>query len=170
MSISKKNSPKEFDQSVCYTCFAPWVESIRMMAEDSPETALKAFLALSDYCLYGITPEPKSNPWGALWPVIEGEAKRSIANRRRGFGTENVIQSDAIREYHSEHPQATQREIAEAVGCSLWKVNKVLKQTKTPACYGGTESGNNIDILSLHLPEQNECEVFGFPIGEGAAL
>lgn len=179
MSISKKNSHQEFDQSVCFTCFAPWVESIRMMAEDSPETALRAFLTLSDYCLYGINPEAETNPWGAVWPIVEGEARRSINNRRRGFGSEDVALSDAIREYHSEHPEASQRAIAEALGCSVGKVNKTLRRAPGATDDGAVDGigtnvhndiSNDIDTLSLHVVEQNECEVFGFPIGEEAAL
>lgn len=166
MSISAKNSPKEFDRSVCFTCFAPWVETVRLMAQDSPETALRAFLTLADYCLYGAEPDPVENAWGAMWPIVEGEAKRSIANRRRGFGSENIEQTNAIKAYILDHPEATQREVANFVGCSLWKVNKVLRTPEAPAEFVCTDNGTSISSLSLQPPEQNECEVFGFPLCE----
>lgn len=173
MSISAKNSNREFDRSVCFTCFAPWVETVRLMAQDSPETALRAFLTLADYCLYGAEPDPVENIWGAMWPIVEGEAKRSITNRRRGFGTEDVALSDAIREYAAGHPGASQRAIAEALGCSLGKVNKTLKRAVSAVPDGGTDVtdtyvhndiSNDTYNLSLHPVEQNECEVFGFPL------
>lgn len=175
MSISAKNSPKEFDRSVCFTCFAPWVETVRLMAVENPQKAVEAFLTLSDYCLYGTEPDPLENVWGAMWPIVEGEARRSIANRRRGFGSEDVALSDAIREYAAGHPGASQRAIAEALGCSLGKVNKTLKKAVSAVPDGGADVtdtyvhndiSNDTCNLSLHPVEQNECEVFGFPLCE----
>ena len=184
MSISAKNSRQEFDQSVCFTCFSSWVETVRLMAQDSPETALRAFLTLADYCLYGAEPDPTENAWGAVWPLVKGEAKRSIANRRRGFGAEDVALSDTIRAYAAGHPGASQRAIADALGCSLGKVNKTLQRASGAVGTGfdivdgavdGTvidnvnvsrEHGGNGNGLSLHPVEQTECEVFGFPLCE----
>lgn len=169
MSISKKNSPREFDRSICFTCFAPWVETVRIMAQESPETALRAFLTLADYCLYEAEPDPAENVWGAMWPIVEGEARRSINNRRRGFGTENVALSDAIRAYRAEHPEAPQRAIADALGCSLGKVSKTLRKPVNALLADSLCSVHNDisnDNLSLHPVEQDECEIFGFPIAE----
>jgi len=170
MSKSSKNSSEEFDRSVCFTCFSSWVEAIRSIADTDPRTAITAFLVLSDFCLYGIEPDPECNPWGFTWPVVEHEARRSINNRRRGFGSEDVEQSDAIRTYYADHPYATQRAIADAVGCSVGKVNKVLKSISlpTPSLEGcdsvhGNGSGDDIG-LSLHPEEQNEHEIFGSPL------
>ena len=177
-------STREFDPTICFTCFAPWVETIRLMAVEDPQKAVEAFLRLSDYCLYGIEPDPETNPWGFMWPSVEGEAKRSINNRRRGFGAEDVELSDAIREYAVKHPGASQRAIAEAVGCSLGKVNKALRSLCAPPA-GPPDSGsgssvhsNNSNDTNTPFPpvvNKNECEVFGFPLPstearEGAAL
>lgn len=170
---------QEFDRTVCYSCFSTWVDAIRMMAQESPERAVGAFLTLSDYCLYGVQPEPEGNPWGFMWPIVEGEAKRSIANRRRGFGSEDVELSDAIRAYSAEHPDASQRAIADALGCSLGKVNKALQKPAgaIPVTGDGAVTDNvhvNVshehsvdgDGLFPHSVNKTECEIFGFPISE----
>ena len=150
------------------------------MGQASPEMGLRAFLTLADYCLYGKQPDPADNAWGLVWPLVEAEARRSIANRRRGFGTEDVALSDAIREYAAGHPGASQRAIAEALGCSLGKVNKTLlggpggafcsSHTVDGTVYvnGNVSREHDVDGngLSLHPVEQNECEVFGFPLCE----
>lgn len=121
---------KIFDRTICFTVFREWVETIQYMAETNPKQALDAFLVLSNFCLYGEEPAAESNPWGVAWPVVSAEARRSISNRRRGFGTEDTVLTDAIKAYHIAHPEATQRAIADALHCSLGKVNKVVRLTK----------------------------------------
>lgn len=122
-----------FDRSICFTCFSPWVEGIRQQRQTDPQKAVDAFLILADYCLYGTEPDPACNPWGMAWAAISAEARRSINNRRRGFGTENVEQTQAIQCYYIDHPEATQRAIAEAVGCSSGKVNTVVRRLRDSA-------------------------------------
>lgn len=168
MSKSQKNSPEEFDRSVCFTFFSSWVESLRYLAECDQQAALTAFFILSDFCLYGIEPDPEANPWGFSWPIVEREARRSINNRRRGFSAEDVELSDAIRAYHAQHPEASQRAIARELCCSPSKVNKVLKaqpEQSTPdplnEC-GVLGYGSCVrDTLSPYPVEQDEAEIFG---------
>ena len=159
--IQNKAPKKEFDQTICFTFFAPWVESIRGLAQEDPEKAVDAFLILSDYCLHGIEPEPQGNPWGFTWPIVAGEARRSIANRRRGFGAENTAQTESIKEYYQNHPEATQREIAEAVGCSLGKVGKVIKAVHNIHVHN--DSSSDIDLVES-VNKADETEIFGNPI------
>lgn len=121
---------KIFDRTICFTVFREWVETIQYMAETNPQQALDAFLALSNFCLYGEEPAAESNPWGVAWPVVSAEARRSISNRRRGFGTEDTEKTEEIKAYRIAHPEATQRAIADALHCSLGKVNKVVRSTK----------------------------------------
>lgn len=161
MSKSLKKSSEEFDRSVCFTCFSSWVESIRTLADIDQQAALTAFFVLSDYCLYDIEPDPESNPWGFVWPVVKHEARRSINNRRRGFSAEDVELSDAIRAYHAEHPFVSQRAIAEELCCSVGKVNKVLKAKSDYA--HGNGSGECDDLLP-HPEEQDNYEIFGTPL------
>ena len=128
--FAKKKNRKSFDRTICFTFFSAWVEAIRELALEDHEKALDAFLTLSDYCLYNVEPDPANNPWGFTWPIVAGEAQRSIQNRRRGFGAENVEQTKIIEQHHAEHPEESQRAIAQAVGCSVGKVNKVLRALK----------------------------------------
>ena len=107
-----------FDRTICFTFFQPWLEAIRTTAQADPLKALDAFFILSDYCLYAKEPDPERNPWGMAWPVISAEARRSINNRRRGFGAEDVVLTEAIRRYYMEHPGITQQATADALHCS----------------------------------------------------
>lgn len=167
MSISKKNSPKTFDQTICFTFFQPWLEAIRTVAETDPQKAIDAFLVLGDYCLYGIEPYADRNPWGIAWPVISAEAKRSINNRRRGFGAENTAQTESIKNYHAEHPEATQQNIADAVHCSIGKVNKVIRSLDAGTDIHTDNSNNNVLQCTLPKPcflsADADEEVFGLP-------
>lgn len=177
MSKSQKNSSEEFDRSVCFTFFSSWVETLHNIADYDLQAALTAFFILSDFCLYGIEPDPKTNPWGFAWPLVEREARRSINNRRRGFSAEDTELSDAIRVYHAEHPEASQRAIARELCCSVGKVNKVLKakpEQNSPAplndggafVHGGVhgKGSGKRDCLFPHPVEQDECEIFGMPL------
>lgn len=169
MSSEKNTEKKAFDPTICFTCFSPWVEFIRNLSERDPAAALQAFLVIADFCLYDIEP-PTDNPWGLAWPIVEQQALRSIHSRRRGFGAENTVQTEAIKAYVIAHPGAPQREIASAIGCSLTKVNKVMKQLRSVPLSPPTDdsvtvsyssSGTNSDSASLLvLPaEQNTLEV-----------
>lgn len=167
MSTSKKNSPKTFDQTVCFTCFAPWVESIRDLSEHDPQTALTAFFILADFCLYGIEPDPENNPWGFTWPVVSGEARRSINNRRRGFGAEDTALTKAILEYRAGHPSDTQKQIADALHCSAGKVNKVLRSVASGSDIHN-DSNNDIAVQGTlpkpcFLSAGADEEIFGLP-------
>lgn len=166
MSTPKQNK-KAFDPTICFTFFQPWLEAIRTAAETDPQKAIDALLVLGDYCLYGKEPSPGENPWGIAWPVISAEASRSINNRRRGFGTENTVQTEAIKNYHAEHPEATQMEIKKAVGCSIGKVNKVIRSLSA-----GTDihtDSSNDNAIQHQLPKPcflsvgTDDEVFGLP-------
>lgn len=167
MPISKKNSPKTFDQTICFTFFQPWLEAIRTVAETDPQKAIDAFLVLGDYCLYGKEPLPGENPWGIAWPVISAEAQRSINNRRRGFGTEHKALTEAIKNYHAEHPEATQQNIADAVRCSIGKVNKVIRSLDAGSDIHNDNSNDNVLQCTLPKPcflsADADEEVFGFP-------
>jgi len=126
----KNTEKKAFDPTICFTCFSPWVEFIRNLSERDPAAALQAFFVIADFCLYDIEPAA-DNSWGLAWPIVEQQALRSIHSRRRGFGAENTVQTEAIKAYVIAHPGAPQWEIASAIGCSLTKVNKVMKQLRS---------------------------------------
>ena len=168
MATSNKNNPKAFDRTICFTVFREWVETIQYMAETNSQQALDAFLVLSNFCLYGEEPAVESNPWGVAWPVVSAEARRSISNRRRGFGTEDTVLTDAIKAYHIAHPEASQRAIADTLHCSLGKVNSVLRSlpplvdTLGNGSVNGTVSGEHSG-LSVPPVEQEDWAIFGAP-------
>lgn len=132
-----------FDRSICFTFFQPWLEAIRSTAETDMQKALDALFVLGDYCLYAKEPDPNKNPWGMAWPVISAEARRSISNRRRGFGTEDVVLTEAIRNYYTKHPGITQQAVADALHCSIGKVNKVVRSIHSD---DGTHRDSDSDI------------------------
>lgn len=142
----KNQSPNEpttekkvFDRTVCFTCFGDYVDTLDTIAEQSgPEIAYAAFEILADYCLYGIEPDPETNPWGLVWPIVERRARLSMNNRRRGFGTPDTELAERVREYAAKHPEATQQQIAEAAGCHRNTVRKFLRDG---AAYSGSSPG-----------------------------
>lgn len=137
MEDTKKNAPAQttatkavFDRTVCFTCFGDYVDTLKMIAaQNGTEIAYAAFEILADYCLYGIEPDPESNPWGLVWPIVERRARNSMNNRRRGFGTPDTELAERVREYHADHPEATQQQTADAVGCHRNTVGKVLRES-----------------------------------------
>ena len=143
-TLKKTADKPPFDPAVCFTCFGPWVEAVLDMRErQGADVALDAFLTLAAYCLHDIEPDPASNPWGFAWPIIERQAQNSMNNRRRGFGAENNNHTQAIHEYFQDHPEATYKEIAEAVGCSVGKAYKVVKPMRDDALSDSGSDGSS---------------------------
>lgn len=118
---------KEFNRSICFTFFEDHRITARELEKDcGKEIVADYYNAIADYSLYGIEPEL----YGALkylWPTTKSALDKSIERRASGFSRENTEQTEQILAYQKEHPDATQREIAEATGISTGKVNKVLK-------------------------------------------
>lgn len=125
-TVPTKKSNRAFDRSICFSNFESQVNAVKQIeASQGAETALRAYFILADYCLYGIEPDPASNPWGFAWALVKQQASTSIKNRARGFGSEDTEKTEAILEYMGENPHASRREVAQAVGCSVGKVQKV---------------------------------------------
>ena len=125
-----------FDRTILFSCFSPWVESIRQQRQTDPEKAVDAFLALADYCLYAKEPDPATNPWGMAWPTVKHDADASIKNRSRRFGTVDLAKQEKVKNFFLEYPDATQRVASEATGCSLGLVNKVHKKLANTSGFG----------------------------------
>ena len=99
--------------------------------------------------MYGIEPDPASNPWGWAWPMVERKAKNSSNNRRRGFGAEDTEKATAIKEYLAEHPEDSMRAVARAVGCSDRTVRKVVASIRS------LENGSSAVSDSHSSPESH---------------
>lgn len=118
---------KEFDRSVAFTFYKEWKEDADMIEEDyGCEGKTKFYDAIIDYALYEIEPEMKP-PVKYFWNTIKEKIDASQEHRSRGFSKVDTETSDKIISYKNEHPESSQREIADAIGCSLGKVNKTLK-------------------------------------------
>lgn len=166
MDDTKKTAPAQnptakaaFDRTVCFTCFGDYVDTLKMIAaQQGAEIAYAAFEILADYCLYGIEPDPDSNPWGLVWPIVERRARLSINNRRRGFGTPDKELAERIREYAAENPEATQRQIADAVDCHRNTVSKTLRDDAalhdSLPCHGSVH-----DSSLYHIHDSNSSRV-----------
>ena len=118
---------KEFDRSVAFTFYKEWKEDADIIEEDyGYEGKVKFYDAIIDYALYEIDPEMKP-PVKYFWNTIKEKIDASQEHRSRGFSKTDTETSKKILDYKQEHPEASQREIADAIGCSLGKVNKTLK-------------------------------------------
>lgn len=115
---------KVFDQSVCFSFFGDYKQTAdEIEKEFSAEEALNYYKDLCNYALYNTEPV-LSGIRKILWPTTKTTVDSSIKRRRSGFG-EDTDKSEEILQYKRDNPDATQRGIADAVGCSLGKVNKV---------------------------------------------
>lgn len=151
----------EFDRSILFSCFRPWVDCIRLMRDTDPARAADAFLVLADYCLFAAEPDPETNPWREAWPVIKQGADSSIQNRSRRFGTKDVDKRDKIARYILEHPYESQRSVAAATGCSLGLVNDVSKELRATMTFEGCSidyNGNDNSNPRRLVLEQNTFE------------
>lgn len=126
-----------FDRSVSFTFYREWAEMAEAIEEDYGKEGTADYLkAIINYALY--EEEPEMNvPIKYFWPQLKEKIDASQEHRAKGFGGENKELTEQILQYKQEHPEATQRDIANALKCSTGKVNKVLKEvpdtsTRTP--------------------------------------
>ena len=150
---------KEFKRSVCFTFFEDYRLTAKEIEKDfGKEAAADYYNAIIDYALYDVEPELK----GALkyvWPTTKQTIDRSINRRASGFSRENTDQTEKIMRYKEEHPDATQREIAEATNTSLGKVNKVLKDSSSSVSSSSSSSSSNSNSTSEREREQKDCSL-----------
>ena len=122
---------KEFDRSVCFMFFESYLEQGKLVKQlYNSEVAYKYLEGIIEYGLYQKESEDpliKMLVAGLKNTIDAGQEKR-----KKGFPSkENKETEEAILKCKAENPKATQREIANIVGCSLGKVNKVLNANLT---------------------------------------
>ena len=116
---------KNFDRSIAFTFYAEWHEMAKEIEEDyGKEVVADFYNAIIEYALFEVEPEKKA-PLKYFWAQLKEKIDASQAHRAKGFG-ENVELNEKILQYKQENPEATYRMIAEAVGCSVGKISKVL--------------------------------------------
>lgn len=137
---------KEFNRNVCFTFFEDYRKTAKELEEDfGKEIVADYYNTIIDYALYGIEPELK----GAIkyiWHTTKASINKSIERRSGGF-RENIEQTEKVLKYKEENPKATQREIAEATGISLGKVNKVLNASSSSDTNANTNSVSTSDTI-----------------------
>lgn len=116
---------KVFDRSVAFTFYKEWKQDADTIEEDfGAEVKAAYYDAIINYALFEIEPEMKA-PIKYFWNSIKEKIDASQKNRSKGFGADTDL-SQQIIDYKAANPTASQRNIAEAVNCSVGKVNKVL--------------------------------------------
>lgn len=132
-----QKTQKEFDRSVCFTFYRSFHEQIMDVKRDfGLEAAFQVYEAIANYGLYGTEIEK-----GKLRTLVGNTTFEQIENsqvrRSNGFVQEDFESTYAIAVYHRDHPEASQRTIAEAVGVGKTKVQRILTKIR--------ESGLSID-------------------------
>ena len=121
---------KEFKRNMCFTFFESYLEQGKMIKEQMGDKECSDyFIGLAEYALYG--EEPNSSMAKMLVSGLKNSIDACQDKRERAFNGkhngENMEQTEAIIKYYEENPNATQREVAKAVGVSVGKVCKVKK-------------------------------------------
>ena len=159
MGNNYKND-KGFDRSIAFTFYAEWAQDADTIEEDyGLEGKAKFYDAIVNYALFEITPEMKP-PIKYFWNTIQEKIDASQNHRARGFTRENTEQTEAILKYIEENPNASEREIAVAVGCSNGKVNKVKQKylsTTNTSTNTTTSSSTTVSVsVSTHGSQEEK--------------
>ena len=141
---------KEFDRSVCFQFYESYLEQAELVKEQlGPELCAEYFIALAKYGLYQ---EESDNP---IIKMLVSGLKNTIdagqTKRARGFNGENKEKTEAILKYKQEHSDASQREIANACGCSIGKVNKVINSNLNSNNNINNNSNSNINSVNVNV-------------------
>lgn len=136
---------KKFDRAKAFTFYGEWSEIADMLEADyGAKISNEFYKAIKNYALFSTEPS-LSAPIKYLWPQLKEKIDASQAHRARGFCREDKELTKLILELKEMNPEATQREIAETAGCSIGKVNKVLKNATSTNTSTTTSTTVNIE-------------------------
>ena len=151
---------KVFDRSVAFTFYKEWKQDADTIEEDfGAEVKAAYYDAIINYALFEIEPEMKA-PIKYFWNSIKEKIDASQKNRSRSF-REDTEMTQKIINYKAANPTASQRTIAEAIGCSVGKVNKVLNtntSTNTNTNTSTSTSTNTTMNVNVNAHAQDEEE------------
>ena len=117
-----------FDRSVAFTFYKEWKEDADTIEEDfGAEGKAKFYDAIINYALFEVEPEMKA-PIKYFWNTIKEKIDASQKNRSKGF-REDTVMTQKVIDYKQQNPEASVRDVAKAVGCSIGKVSKSLNST-----------------------------------------
>ena len=173
-------SNKEFDRGIAFTFYGEWAQDAATIEEDYGLEGVGMFCkAIYEYALYETEIDAvKKPPLKYCWNTIKEKIDASQEHRARGFSKENSELTQQIIQFKEDNPEASQRDIAEALGCSIGKVNKVLKQypfTTTPTSTNTitttsttTSTSVNVNVNAHDSPIGREIEELSY--GESREL
>lgn len=114
-----------FDRSVAFTFYKEWKEDADTIEEDfGAEGKAKFYDAIINYALFEVEPEMKA-PIKYFWNTIKEKIDASQKNRSKGF-REDTVMTQKVIDYKQQNPEASVRDVAKAVGCSIGKVSNSL--------------------------------------------
>ena len=149
---------KVFDRSVAFTFYKEWKHDADTIEEDfGAEVKAAYYDAIINYALFEIEPEMKA-PIKYFWNSIKEKIDASQKNRSKGF-REDTEMTQKIINYKASNPTASQRTIAEAVGCSAGKVNKVLNTNTTTNTSTSTTTTMNVNVNTHAQDEEEKREI-----------
>ena len=153
---------KVFDRSVAFTFYKEWKQDADTIEEDfGAEVKAAYYDAIINYALFEIEPEMKA-PIKYFWNSIKEKIDASQKNRSKGF-REDTEMTQKIINYKASNPTASQRTIAEAVGCSAGKVNKVLNTNTSPNTNTNTSTSTtttmNVNVNTHAQDEEEKREI-----------
>ena len=148
---------KIFDRSVAFTFYKEWKQDADTIEEDfGIEVKAAYYDAIINYALFEIEPEMKA-PIKYFWNSIKEKIDASQKNRSRSFREDTEMTQNIIN-YKAANPTASQRTIAEALGCSVGKVNKVLNTNTSTNTSTSTNTTMNVNV-NAHEEELEKREI-----------
>ena len=137
---------KEFERNRCFMFFESYLESAeKYKILFGTEVAFNYLCGLARYALYQEESEdPITN---GLVSALKNAIDSGQDKRAKGFHGENFEQTKVVAEYYRDHPNASQRAIADATNISKSKVQKTLIKIK--------ESGMEIDDYIANVINPN---------------
>lgn len=150
-STKEKSSTKkkeEFDRSVCFMFFESYLESAeKFQKQFGTEVAFNYLTGLAKYALY--QEESEDALINALVSGLKNTIDSGQEKRSKGFSKEDFEQTKLVAEYHRDHPEASQRQIVEALNGKVkkTKVQKTLSKIK--------ESGMSVDEYIINVINPN---------------
>lgn len=112
---------KEFDRSVCFTFYKSFHEQIMDVKRDfGLEAAFEVYEAIVNYGLYEIEIE-KGRVRTLVGNTTIEQIESSQNRRSKGFNKEDFGQTKLVAEYYRDHPEASERQIVDALGGAVKK-------------------------------------------------
>ncbi len=158
---SVDNKKKEFDRSICFTFFESYLEQGELVNINlGSEMCSNYFIALCRYALY--QEEPQDSIIKMLIIGLKNTIDAGQNKRARSFKGEDTDMTNKILKYKEDNPDASYRQIADALGCSKSKVGKVfsnLNNNSNSNSNSNLNSNNNtmdVDVDTTCTSEEKE--------------